>query len=124
MGKSIEGWLQEEEEEIEPSEEEKKKQKEEAVERFRKQFRDIPDIKLGEEMSEREKMLADAVRSVPAYKQHRGYLEGLIPEGEKKEEVDYRALARYMGISAGEAYVILYDLIEGEKELKTSKLKK
>ena len=124
MEKSIEGWLHEEEEEEELSDEEKRKKKEEANERFRKRFREKPDIKLVKEMSEREKLLAEAIRSVPAYKQHKGYLGELIPEGEKKEEADYRALGRYMGISAGEAYVILYDLIEDEKELKRSKLRK
>ena len=118
MEESIEGWLhEEEEEEVELSEEEKKEKEKEARERFRKRFRDKPEIKLKQDMSEREKMLAEAVRSVPAYKQHKGYLGGLLPEGEKKEEVDYRALARHIGISAGEAYVILYDLLEEEKML-------
>ena len=120
MEKSIDGWLneEEEEEEIELSEEEKKKKKEEALERFRKRFRNVPEIKLVNELSEREAMLAEAVRSVPAYKQHKAHFEGLIPEGEKKEEVDYQALGRFMGISAGEAYIILYDLIKVEKSLK------
>ena len=126
MGKSIEGWLNEEEEEEEMglSEQEKTKLKEEAKERFRKRFREKPEIKLVKEMSEREKLIADAVRSIPAYKQHMAYLKELIPEGEKKEEVDYRALARYIGVSAGEAYVILYDLLEEERGTSSAKRKK
>jgi hypothetical protein len=121
MEKSIDGWLNEEEEgeeqdEIELSEDEKKQLKEEAKERFRKRFREKPEIKLVKEMSEREKLIAEAVRSIPAFKLHKAYLAELIPKGEKKEEADYRALARHIGVSAGEAYVILYDLLKEERE--------